>query len=105
VYRKFLELNLPNRPAIRGQLEGPISFGLRAVHQDDRPIIFDDTVWSFMLEFMAKRVNVQLSQLKKLNANTFIIDFHGTKSSPNILLIGYGKMNYLTSSIRGNYLP
>jgi hypothetical protein len=72
VYRKFLELNLSNRPAIRGQLEGPISFGLRVVDQDDRPIIFDDTVRSFMLEFMAKRANVQLNQLKKLNTNAFM---------------------------------
>jgi len=72
VYRKFLGLDLSDRPAIRGQLEGPISFGFRVVDQDDRPIIFDDTVRSFMLEFMAKRVNVQLSQLKKLNANAFM---------------------------------
>ncbi|MBW1673984.1 MAG: hypothetical protein JRJ45_10145 [Deltaproteobacteria bacterium] len=72
VYRKFLELDLSNRPAIRGQLEGPISFGFRVVDQDDRPIIFDDTVRSFMLEFLAKRVNVQLSQLKKLNTNAFM---------------------------------
>ncbi|MBW2003374.1 MAG: hypothetical protein JRI72_02005 [Deltaproteobacteria bacterium] len=72
VYRKFLELNLSNRPAIRGQLEGPISFGFRVVDQDDRPIIFDDTVRSFMLEFLAKRVNIQLSQLKKLNTNAFM---------------------------------
>jgi len=72
VYRKFLELDLSNRPAIRGQLEGPISFGFRIVDQGDRPIIFDDTIRSFMLEFMAKRVNVQLSQLKQLNANAFM---------------------------------
>lgn len=72
VYRKFLELDLSNRPAIRGQLEGPISFGFRVVDQDDRPIIFDDTVRSFMLEFLAKRVNIQLSQLKKLNTNAFM---------------------------------
>ena len=72
VYRKFLELDLWNRPAIRGQLEGPISFGFRVVDQDDRPIIFDDTVRSFMLGFMAKRANVQLNQLKKLNTNAFM---------------------------------
>ena len=28
VYHKFLEMNLSDRPAIRGQLEGPVSFGL-----------------------------------------------------------------------------
>jgi len=72
VYRRFLDFDLSDRPAIRGQLEGPISFGFNVVDQDDRPILFDDTVRPFMLEFMAKRVNVQLHQLKKRNPNAFM---------------------------------
>ena len=72
VYHKFLEMDLSGRPAIRGQLEGPISFGLNVKDQDDRPILFDDTVRPFMLEFMAKRVNVQLSRLQKMNSNAFM---------------------------------
>jgi hypothetical protein len=72
VYHRFLRLDLASRPAIRGQLEGPISFGFNVVDQDDRPIIFNDTVRPFMLEFMAKRVNVQLGRLKKLNRNAFM---------------------------------
>jgi hypothetical protein len=72
VYGRFLELDLSTRPAIRGQLEGPISFGLNVKDQDDRPILFDDTVRPFMIEFMAKRVNTQLNRLKKLNANAFM---------------------------------
>ncbi len=72
VYRRFLNLDLSDRPAIRGQLEGPISFGFNVVDQDERPILFDDTVRPFMLEFMAKRVNVQLTLLKKLNPNAFM---------------------------------
>lgn len=72
VYHRFLKLELSNRPAIRGQLEGPISFGFNVKDQDDRPILFDDTVRPFMLEFMAKRVNTQLSALKKLNPNAFM---------------------------------
>jgi hypothetical protein len=42
------------------------------IDQDDRPIIFDDTVRPFMLEFMAKRVNVQLNRLKQMNENAFM---------------------------------
>jgi len=72
VYRRFLEFDLSDRPAIRGQLEGPISFGFNVVDQDDRPVLFDDTVRPFMLEFMAKRVNIQLHQLKKRNPNAFM---------------------------------
>ena len=72
VYRRFLELDLSERPAIRGQLEGPISFGFNVADENDRPILFDDTVRPFMIEFMAKRVNVQLQRLKKINPNAFM---------------------------------
>ncbi len=72
VYHRFLSLDLSERPAIRGQLEGPISFGFNILDQDDRPILFDDNVRPFMLEFMAKRINVQLDRLKILNDNAFM---------------------------------
>jgi hypothetical protein len=72
VYHRFLELDLADRPAIRGQLEGPISFGFNILDQNDRPILFDDTVRPFMLDFMAKRLNVQLERLKQLNSNAFM---------------------------------
>ncbi len=72
VYHRFLAMDLSDRSAIRGQLEGPISFGLNVLDQDRRPIIFDDTVRSFMFEFMSKRINVQLERLKKINPNAFM---------------------------------
>jgi len=72
VYHRFLGLELSDRPAIRGQIEGPISFGFNVLDQDDRPILFNDTIRPFMIEFMAKRANVQLDRLKKLNINAFM---------------------------------
>ena len=72
VYHRFLEMDFSDRPAIRGQLEGPISFGFNVLDQNDRPILFDDTVRPFMMEFMAKRINVQLTRLKNRNANAFM---------------------------------
>ena len=72
VYHDFLSRDLADRPAIRGQLEGPISFGFNILDQDERPILFDDTIRPFMLEFMAKRINVQLARLKERNANAFM---------------------------------
>ena len=72
VYHKFLALDLSKRPAIRGQLEGPVSFGFNVKDQNDRPILFDDTVRAFMYDFMARRINVQLGRLKKLNDNAFM---------------------------------
>jgi hypothetical protein len=72
VYHRFLALDLSDRPAIRGQLEGPISFGFNIADENDRPILFDDTVRPFMLEILARRVDVQLSRLKKKNPNAFM---------------------------------
>ncbi len=72
VYHDFLKRDLADRPAIRGQLEGPISFGFNVLDQDERPILFDDTIRPFLMEFMAKRINIQLSRLKERNANAFM---------------------------------
>ena len=72
VYHDFLARDLADRPAIRGQLEGPVSFGFNILDQDDRPILFDDTIRPFLLEFMAKRINIQLTRLKERNHNAFM---------------------------------
>ncbi len=72
VYHAFLAKNLADKPAIRGQLEGPISFGFNILDQDDRPILFDDSIRPFMFEFMARRINVQLARLKQRNSRAFM---------------------------------
>ncbi|EKD40579.1 MAG: hypothetical protein ACD_75C00006G0002 [uncultured bacterium] len=72
VYHEFLSRDFAGRAAIRGQLEGPVSFGFNILDQDDRPILFDDSIRPFMFEFMAKRINVQLARLKERNANAFM---------------------------------
>ncbi len=72
VYPRFLALDLSNRVAIRGQMEGPVSFGFNVLDQNDRPILFDDTIRPFLFEFMAKRVNAQLDRLKGKNQNAFM---------------------------------
>lgn len=72
VYHRFLDMDLSDRPAIRGQLEGPVSFGFNVADENDRPILFDDSVRPFMFEFMARRVNVQLGRLREKNENAFM---------------------------------
>ncbi len=72
VYHRFMKKDLSKFEAIRGQLEGPVSFGFNVLDQDERPILFDDTIRPFMFEFMTKRVNVQQARLKELNTNAFM---------------------------------
>ncbi len=92
VYHRFLALDLADRPAIRGQLEGPISFGFNVVDENDRPILFDDTVRPFLFDFMARRINVQLDRLRQLNPNAFMfVDEPGLQFIFSALA-GYGDL-------------
>jgi hypothetical protein len=72
VYHHFLKMDLSDRPAIRGQMEGPVSFGFNILDQDNRPILFDDSVRPFMFDFMARRVNAQLARLQERNPGAFM---------------------------------
>jgi hypothetical protein len=92
VYHRFLAMELRDRPAIRGQMEGPISFGFNVLDQDGRPILFDDTVRPFMFDFMARRVNAQLDRLRALNPNAFMyVDEPGLQFLFSAMA-GYGDM-------------
>ena len=72
VYKKFLTLDLSGYIAIRGQLEGPISFGLKILDENDRPIIFNDEVRPLLMDFMARRVQAQLVRLKSKHPQAFM---------------------------------
>ena len=72
VYHRFLSLDLSAYPAIRGQLEGPVSFGLKILDENDRPIIFNDEVRPLLMDFLARRVQAQLVRLKKKHPRAFM---------------------------------
>ncbi len=72
VYHRFLERDLSGYPAIRGQMEGPVSFGFSVKDQNDRPVLYDDEVRSLLLDFMARKVNVMGAELAERNPNAFM---------------------------------
>jgi len=71
-YHSFLSQDLSSYVAIRGQLEGPVSFGLKVLNEDKKPIIFSEEIRSILFDFMARRANVQLRELKEKNKNAFM---------------------------------
>jgi hypothetical protein len=74
-----------------------VSFGFNVVDGEGRPILFDDTVRDFLLEFMAKRANAQLTRLKKRNANAFMfID------EPGLQFLFSGMSGYGETTARGD---
>jgi len=72
VFRRFLSLDLHGRVAIRGQMIGPISFGLKIVDEARKPIIYNSDVKAILFEFLAGRINRQLAELRAIHPNAFV---------------------------------
>jgi hypothetical protein len=72
VYPRFLDLDLSGYVAIRGQLEGPVSFGLKILDENDRPIIFNDEVRAVLMDFLARRAQAQLTRLQAKHPRAFM---------------------------------
>jgi hypothetical protein len=72
VYEGFLACDLERYPAIRGQVIGPISFGLKVVDENLKPIIYNNDVKIVLFEFMLQKANYQVRQLQARHPNAFV---------------------------------
>jgi hypothetical protein len=72
VFHRFLRNDLSGYPAIRGQCIGPVSFGFRVTDNDNKPIIYDDSVRPLLFDFFQKKVNAQRQQLIEKNNRAFV---------------------------------
>ena len=72
VYHRFLEKDLSRYPAIRGQMISPISLGLKIVDENQKSIIYHDEVREVLFDFIQKKVNQQVEELKGKNRNAFV---------------------------------
>lgn len=72
VFDRFLEKDLSNYIAIRGQVTGPVSFGFKVLDEDLKPIIYNDEVKSILFDFIQNKVNHQYELLKTKNSNAFV---------------------------------
>lgn len=72
VYERFLACDLERYPAVRGQVIGPISFGLKVVDENLKPIIYNSDVKIVLFEFMLHKANHQVRQLRARNPNAFV---------------------------------
>lgn len=71
-YHQFLERDLSNYLAIRGQCMGPVSFGLKVFDEDLKPIIYRDDVRPLLFEFLQAKVNAQYRELRARNKRAFV---------------------------------
>jgi len=66
------EINLPSTLAIKGQITGPISFGMQVVDENKKCIAYNDTMREILVKLLQMKAKWQESKLKQLNPNTII---------------------------------
>lgn len=107
VYHRFLALELHDRAAIRGQMIGPISFGFKIADETRRPIIYNSDVKSILLEFLAGKINRQLSEMQAVHPNAFVwlddpgLEFIFSSLSGYTDLVARDDMAEFLGSLRG----
>lgn len=71
-FPRFVEMDLSGRPAIRGQVCGPVNFGFRVTDGAGKPILYDDEVRALLFDFAQKKVNAQYRLLRRKHPNAFV---------------------------------
>jgi hypothetical protein len=72
VFHKFLSRELQGYKAIRGQVTGPVSFGLKVLDEDLKPLIYNEEARTILFDFIQRKVNIQYQELKKKNSNAIV---------------------------------
>jgi hypothetical protein len=72
VFHKFLSGELQGYKAIRGQMTGPVSFGLKVLDEDLKPLIYNEEARTILFDFIQRKVNIQYQELRKKNPNVIV---------------------------------
>ncbi|MBS4032562.1 MAG: hypothetical protein KGZ63_14245 [Clostridiales bacterium] len=72
VFHRFLQRDLSAYTAIKGQVIGPVSFGLRTSDENLKPMIFNDDARLLLFEFTREKLNNQYRLLRKYNPNPVV---------------------------------
>ncbi|MCL0050847.1 methionine synthase, partial [Dehalococcoidia bacterium] len=70
--QQFLSRELGSAFAVKGQVTGPISFGLMVTDQDRRPILYDDALADALAKYLALKARWQEKELSRLSPNTIV---------------------------------
>jgi len=72
VYHAFLQQDFSPYTHIRGQLIGPVSFGLKIIDPTFTPLIYHDEMRQFLFDFFAKKIAVQVEELRRVHPGAFV---------------------------------
>lgn len=78
----FLETEL-SPLAVKGQVTGPVSWGLSVTDQERRPVLYDDTLADAMAKHLNLKAAWQETKLKNISTNTIIF-----VDEPSMALLG-----------------
>jgi len=70
----FLELSdeLKNSRYIKGQITGPISYGLQVCDKNRKPLLYNESLMDIVLKVLIMKLKWQEDMLRKLNKNTIM---------------------------------
>ncbi|MDY6836210.1 MAG: hypothetical protein SVY53_15560, partial [Chloroflexota bacterium] len=92
VYHDFLQRDLSGYSSIRGQVTGPVSFGMKVLDENLKPIIYNDEVRGVLFNFIGGKINTQYQELKLKNPQCFVwVDEPGL-SGVFSALVGYNEL-------------
>jgi len=69
---EFLNLTSLSPLAVKGQVTGPVSFGLTVCDTDKKPILYDDIFSDLAAKLLSLKAAWQEKELRELNRNTII---------------------------------
>ena len=72
VFDEFLKRDLASAWAVRGQMIGPVSFGLRIFDAEQKPVIYHPEVRSVLFDAFTRKVNWQYRALSRRNPRAFV---------------------------------
>jgi len=72
VFHRFLEQDLSQYKYIRGQSIGPVSYGLKILDENNKPMIYYEEVRQIVFDFVAKKLRAQLSEMQKAHPGAFV---------------------------------
>ena len=71
-FYSFLDLTNLSPLAVKGQVTGPVTWGLTVADSDGKPIIYDDVLGDAVAKFLWLKAGWQERELKKISPNTII---------------------------------
>ncbi len=69
---RFLHLDVGRPPAVKGQVTGPVSWGLTVVDQDRRPVLYDDVLADAVAKHLRLKAAWMERELRRLSPQTII---------------------------------